>query len=81
MDANSVAILQMIIRQPCTSHDVSEHTGIPIATCYRSIKKLEKTKMIKNSDEKRSRNTYTKIYSSNKSEFIITSTKNKVSVS
>ncbi|GEM_PF-5571172 len=41
-DRDVMTILRMLIRSPATPREISAHTGIPIAKCYRVLSSLEK---------------------------------------
>lgn len=68
---NSVEILKTLIKNQYTTQELSEKTGIAIATCYRIIKELNGAKLVYIADTRLLNNAYTNVYRSVKSRYTI----------
>lgn len=78
---NFVSILQLLIKKEYTIKMISMQTQISEATCYRIIRKLEKSRLVYNSGIKIRCLSYSKTYRSTRGRYVIHIYDNKITIS
>jgi len=77
LKSKEVKVLQVLIKSPHSVQEVCNITKIPVATCYRIIKKLVIVKWVSHIDQLIAKS-YTKIYRSTKSKYTIQITSSNI---